>query len=96
MNAKALEFLYHLEGAAKTSLPWAQIWQWIVTYGWPIVEQILAALLPLLLGGKLDPVVINWVTGALAAVKSGKMTIAEIIKDIAAYEANGTLLPATP
>ena len=34
------------------AIPWQMIWQWLVAYGFPLVTQLLAILLPLILGQK--------------------------------------------
>lgn len=89
----ALEAIHRL-GALGGNL-WNFIKGLLAKVPWSVVEQILIALLPLIIGGKIDPTMLTWVENAVALLVSGKVTEAWIIAALQAF-ATGQPLPPLP
>jgi hypothetical protein len=63
-----------LVGLGALAIPWATIWAWLQAYGWPLLLQLLAVLLPLLKAGKFPSMaeLVAYAEQVLAALKAGQ------------------------
>lgn len=97
VSQTVVQFLWHLpvEKVAGILSP-AKIWQWLLTYGLPILEAILPILLPLITKGKLTAGDVQWCEEAMHAEQSGKVTVGWITGALLAYLRDGTALPPVP